>query len=88
MTHPSSTTSPRCSGESQLEKRMAGQHQKQLEEDAASSEDDDLTRELTLDLEGMQSAFQEASHQGELDAIGVLLNQAWPLIGQDSSWVD
>jgi len=45
---------------STLEKRLAGQQQ-QLEEDAAASEDDDITGELTLDLEGMQSAFQEAS---------------------------
>jgi len=68
---------------STLEKRMAGQQQ-QLEEDAAASEDDDFTGELTLDLEGMQSAFQEASLQGELDAIGVLLDQARPLVGYDS----
>jgi superfamily II DNA or RNA helicase len=66
-----------------LEKRMAGQQQ-QLEEDAAASEDDDITGELTLDLEGMQSAFQEASLQIELDAIGVLLDQARPLVGHDS----
>lgn len=68
---------------STLEKRLAGQQQ-QLEEDAAASEDDDFTGELTLDLEGMQSAFQEASLQGELDAIGVLLDQARPLVGHDS----
>jgi hypothetical protein len=68
---------------STLEKRMAGQQQ-QLEEDAAASEDDDITGELTLDLEGMQSAFQEVSLQGELDAIGVLLDQARPLAGHDS----
>lgn len=67
---------------STLEKQMAGQQQ--LEEDAAASEDDDFTSELTLDLEGMQSAFQEASLQGELDAIGVLLHQARPLVGHDS----
>jgi superfamily II DNA or RNA helicase len=66
-----------------LEKRMAGQQQ-QLEEDAAASEDDDITGELTLDLEGMQSAFQEVSLQGELDAIAVLLDQARPLAGHDS----
>jgi hypothetical protein len=68
---------------STLEKRMAGQQQ-QLEEDAAAAEDDDFTGELSLDLEGMQSAFQEASLQGELDAIGVLLDQARPLVGHDS----
>jgi hypothetical protein len=68
---------------STLEKRMAGQQQ-QLEEDAAASEDDDITGELTLDLEGMQSAFQEASLQGELDAIAVLLDKARPLVGHDS----
>jgi superfamily II DNA or RNA helicase len=68
---------------STLEKRMDGQQQ-QLEEDAAASEDDDITGELTLDLEGMQSAFQEASLQGELDAIAVLLDQARPLVGHDS----
>jgi SNF2 family DNA or RNA helicase len=68
---------------STLEKRLAGQQQ-QLEEDAAASEDDDITGELTLDLEGMQSAFQEASLQSELDAIGVLLDQARPLVGHDS----
>ena len=68
---------------STLEKRMAGQQQ-QLEEDAAASEDDDFTGELTLDLEGMQSAFQEVSLQGELDAIAVLLDQARPLVGHDS----
>jgi len=68
---------------STLEKRLAGQQQ-QLEEDAAASEDDDFTGELTLDLEGMQSAFQEASLQVELDAIGVLLDQARPLVGHDS----
>ena len=68
---------------STLEKRLAGQQQ-QLEEDAAASEDDDITGELTLDLEGMQSAFQEASLQGELDAIGMLLDQARPLVGHDS----
>jgi len=68
---------------STLEKRMAGQQQ-QLEEDAAASEDDDITGELTLDLEGMQSAFQEASLQDELDAIVVLLDQARPLVGHDS----
>ncbi|MFM8277587.1 MAG: DEAD/DEAH box helicase [Cyanobium sp.] len=66
-----------------LEKRMAGQLQ-QLEEDAAASEDDDITGELTLDLEGLQSAFQEASLQIELDAIGLLLAQARPLVGHDS----
>jgi hypothetical protein len=43
-----------------------------------------VTGELTLDLEGMQSAFQEASLQIELDAIGVLLDQARPLVGVDS----
>lgn len=68
---------------STLEKRMAGQQQ-QLEEDAAASEDDDITGELTLDLEGMQSAFQEVSLQGELDAIAELLDQAKPLAGHDS----
>ena len=68
---------------STLEKRMAGQQQ-QLEEDAAASEDDDINGELSLDLEGMQNAFQEASLQGELDAIGVLLDQARPLAGHDS----
>jgi superfamily II DNA or RNA helicase len=68
---------------STLEKRMDGQQQ-QLEEDAAASEDDDITGELTLDLEGMQSAFQEVSLQGELDAIAVLLDQARPLVGHDS----
>jgi hypothetical protein len=68
---------------STLEKRLAGQQQ-QLEEDAAASEDDDLTGELPLDLEGMQSTFQEASLQIELDAIGVLLDQARPLVGHDS----
>jgi superfamily II DNA or RNA helicase len=68
---------------STLEKRMAGQQQ-QLEEDAAASEDDDITGEPTLDLEGMQSAFQEVSLQGELDAIAVLLDQAKPLAGHDS----
>jgi superfamily II DNA or RNA helicase len=68
---------------STLEKRMAGQQQ-QLEEDAAASEDDDITGELTLDLEGIQSAFQQVSVQGELDAIGVLLDQARPLVGHDS----
>ncbi len=68
---------------STLEKRMAGQQQ-QLEEDAAASEDDDITGELTLDLEGIQSAFKEVSVQGELDAIGVLLDQARPLVGHDS----
>ena len=68
---------------STLEKRMAGQQQ-QLEEDAAACEDDDINGELSLDLEGMQNAFQEASLQGELDAIGVLLDQARPLAGHDS----
>jgi superfamily II DNA or RNA helicase len=68
---------------STLEKRMAGQQQ-QLEEDAAASEDDDITGDLTLDLEGIQSVFQEVSVQGELDAIGVLLDQARPLVGNDS----
>jgi hypothetical protein len=68
---------------STLEKRMAGQQQ-QLEEDAAACEDDDISGELSLDLEGIQSAFQEASLQGELDAIGVLLDQARPLAGHDS----
>jgi superfamily II DNA or RNA helicase len=68
---------------STLEKRMAGQQQ-QLEEDAAAAEDDDINGELTLDLEGMQSAFQEGSLQGELDAIAVLLDQARPLVGHDS----
>jgi SNF2 family DNA or RNA helicase len=68
---------------STLEKRMAGQQQ-QLEEDAAASEDDDITGELNLDLEGMQSAFQEVSVQGELERIGVLLDQARPLVGHDS----
>jgi superfamily II DNA or RNA helicase len=68
---------------STLEKRMAGQQQ-QLEEDAAASEDDDITGELTLDLEGIQSVFQQVSVQGELDAIGVLLDQARPLVGHDS----
>lgn len=68
---------------STLEKRLAGQQQ-QLEEDAAAAEDDDFTGEQTFDLEGMLSAFQEASLQGELDAIGVLLDQARPLVGHDS----
>ena len=68
---------------STLEKRLAGQQQ-QLEEDAAAAEDDDISGEQTFDLEGMQSAFQEASLQGELDAIGVLLDQARPLVGHDS----
>jgi hypothetical protein len=66
-----------------LEKRMAGQQQ-QLEEDAATAEDDDLSGELTLDLEGLQSAFQEVSVQDELDAIAGLLDQARPLVGVDS----
>lgn len=68
---------------STLEKRLAGQQQ-QLEEDAAAAEDDDISGEQTFDLEGMQSAFQEASLQEELDAIGVLLDQARPLVGHDS----
>ena len=66
-----------------LEKRMAGQQQ-QLEEDAATAEDDDLSGELTLDIEGLQSAFQEVSVQDELDAIASLLDQARPLVGSDS----
>lgn len=66
-----------------LEKRMAGQQQ-QLEEDAAAAEDDDLSGELTLDIEGLQSAFQEVSVQDELDAIASLLDQARPLMGSDS----
>lgn len=68
---------------STLEKRLAGQQQ-QLEEDAAAAEDDDISGEQTFDLEGMQNAFQEASLQGERDAIGVLLDQARPLVGHDS----
>ena len=32
----------------------------------------------------MQSALQETSLQGELEAIGVLLDQARPLVGHDS----
>jgi superfamily II DNA or RNA helicase len=68
---------------STLEKRLAGQQQ-QLEEDAAAAEDEDISGEQTFDLEGMQSAFQEASLQGERDAIGVLLDQARPLVGRDS----
>ena len=66
-----------------LEKRLAGQLQ-QLEEDAAAAEDDDISGELTLDLEGLQSAFEEVSVQGELDAIADLLDQARPLVGGDS----
>ncbi len=66
-----------------LEKRMAGQQQ-QLEDDAATAEDDDLSGELTLDIEGLQSAFQEVSVQDELDAIASLLDQARPLLGSDS----
>jgi superfamily II DNA or RNA helicase len=66
-----------------LEKRMAGQQQ-QLEEDAAAAEDDDISGELTLDLEGLQTAFQEVSVQDELDAIADLLDQARPLVGIDS----
>jgi SNF2 family DNA or RNA helicase len=66
-----------------LEKRMAGQLQ-QLEEDAASAEDDDLSGELPLDLEGLQSAVQEVSVQDELEAIAGLLDQARPLVGVDS----
>jgi hypothetical protein len=58
----------------------AGQ-QPQLKEDAAASDDDDIRSELALDLEGMQNAFQEASLQGELDAIGLLFEQARPLVG-------
>ncbi len=68
---------------STLENRLVGQQQ-QLEEDAAAAEDDDISGEQTFDLEGMQSAFQEASLQGELDAIAVLLDQARPLVGHDS----
>ncbi|EAU70807.1 putative DEAD/H helicase [Synechococcus sp. BL107] len=68
---------------STLEKRLAGQQQ-QLEEDAAAAEDDDISDEQSFDLEGMQSAFQEPSLQGELEAIGVLLDQAKPLVGHDS----
>ena len=68
---------------STLEKRLAGQQQ-QLEEDAAAAEDDDISGEQTFDLEGMQGAFQEPSRQGELEAIGVLLDQARPLVGHDS----
>ena len=66
-----------------LEKRMAGQQQ-QLDEDAATAEDDDLSGDLPLDLEGMQSAFEEVSVQDELDAIAGLLEQARPLVGHDS----
>jgi hypothetical protein len=66
-----------------LEKRLAGQLQ-QLEEDAAAAEDDDISGELTLDPEGLQSAFEEVSVQGELDAIADLLDQARPLVGGDS----
>lgn len=68
---------------STLEKRLAGQQQ-QLEEDAAAAEDDDISGEQTFDLEGLQNALQEASLQGELNAIGVLLDQARPLVGHDS----
>jgi hypothetical protein len=66
-----------------LQKRLAGQLQ-QLEEDAAAAEDDDISGELTLDPEGLQSAFEEVSVQGELDAIADLLDQARPLVGGDS----
>ncbi|MFN6133839.1 MAG: DEAD/DEAH box helicase [Synechococcaceae cyanobacterium] len=66
-----------------LEKRMAGQRQ-QLEEDAAAAEDDDSSGEITLDLDELQSAFEEVSVQDELDAIAGLLDQARPLVGSDS----
>jgi superfamily II DNA or RNA helicase len=66
-----------------LEKRMVGQLQ-QLEEDAAAAEDDDITGELPLDLEDLESAFEEVSVQDELDAIAALLDQARPLVGGDS----
>jgi len=66
-----------------LEKRMAGQLQ-QLEEDAATAEDDDISGEQTFDLEGLQSVYQEVSVQDELDAIAALLEQARPLVGRDS----
>ncbi|MFN9631650.1 MAG: DEAD/DEAH box helicase [Cyanobacteriota bacterium] len=66
-----------------LEKRMAGQLQ-QLEDDASAAEDDDISGEFTLDLEGLQSAFEEVPVQDELEAIAGLLDQARPLVGRDS----
>jgi hypothetical protein len=66
-----------------LEKRMAGQLQ-QLEEDAAAAEEDDISGELTLDLDELQSAFEQVFVQNELDAIAGLLDQARPLVGSDS----
>ncbi|TGG96852.1 MAG: helicase [Aphanocapsa feldmannii 277cV] len=66
-----------------LEKRLTGQSE-QLKEDAAASEDDDLSGELSLDREEVDRVLQNVSVQEELTAIGGLLEQARPLVGRDS----
>jgi len=65
-----------------LERRLNGQLQ-QLEEDAAVSEDDHLSDELTMDMEGVKTALQDISLQEERNAITKLLKQARPLVGKD-----
>ena len=67
-----------------LEKRLAGPQLHPLdEEDAAASEDDDLPTELEGD-KALQAWATLEDAQHERNAIHALLQQARPLLGQDS----
>lgn len=66
-----------------LENRLAGQLQR-LDEDAAASEDDELTGDLPLDPEGLEATVMTVSAAEELASIHELLEQARPLVGRDS----
>ena len=69
---------------STLDKRLSGQLQQPDEDDVAASEDEDLGSELTMDSEGMGRTLEAMSLQEERNAVRALLEQARPLVGQDS----
>lgn len=69
---------------STLDKRLTNQLQQLDEEDVAASEGEGLGGDLTMDAEGVERTLEEISLQEERNAITALLEQARPLVGQES----
>ena len=69
---------------STLEKRLGGQLQQPDEEDVAASEGEDLSGDLPMDAEGVEWGLETLSLQEEHHAVMALLEQARPLVGQES----
>ncbi|MCY4173478.1 MAG: SNF2-related protein [Cyanobacteria bacterium MAG CAR3_bin_5] len=69
---------------STLEKRLGGQLQQPDEEDMAASEGDDLGGDLPMDAQEVEWGLETLSLQEERNAVTALLEQARPLVGQES----